>query len=52
MKFCNVLTFNQAVNQETDTSSRRYQDITLTVDGLNSVQLLRPQEAGGCQTII
>ena len=33
------MTFNPAVNQETGASGRRYQDINLTVDGLNSVQL-------------
>ena len=32
----NILTFDLAVNQET--SASRYQDITLTMDGLNSVQ--------------
>ena len=50
-EFCgNILTFDPAVNQETDASGRRYQDITLTVDGLNSMQLRRPPEAGGRQT--
>ena len=48
----NILTFDPAVNQETGASGRRNQDITLTVDGLNSVQMRRSQEAGGCQTII
>ena len=38
---CNILTFDPAVNQETGASGRRYQDITLTVDRLNSVQLRR-----------
>ena len=49
---CNILTFDPSVNQETGASGRRYQDIILTEDGLNSVQLRRPREAGGCQTII
>ena len=49
---CYILTFDQAVNQGTRVSGRRYQDITLTVDGLNSVEMRRSQEAGGPQTII
>ena len=49
--YCNILIFKPAVNQETGTSDRRYQDITLAVNGLNSVQFRRPREAGGCQTI-
>ena len=49
---CNILTFDPAVNRETGASGRRYQDITLPVDGLNLVQLQRPREAGVCQTII
>ena len=49
---CNILTFDPAVNREIGASGRRYQDITLTVDGFNSVQMGRSQEAGGCQTII
>ena len=36
---CNILIYDPAVNQETGASDRRYQDITWTVDGLNSVQL-------------
>ena len=32
---CNILTFDLAVNQETGASGGRYQDMTLTVDGLN-----------------
>ena len=52
MKKCYILTFDPAVNRETGASGRRYQDITLTVDGLNSVQMRRSQEAGGRQTII
>ena len=50
--YCNILTFDPAVNQETGASGQRYQDITLTVDGLSSVQMRRSQEAGGRQTII
>ena len=34
---CNILTFDPAVNRRIAASGRRYQDITLTVDGLNSV---------------
>ena len=49
---CNILTSNPAVNQGTGASSRRYQGITLTVDGLNWVQMWHPQEADWCQTII
>ena len=49
---CYILTFDPAVNREIGASSRRYQDITLTVDRLNSVQMWRSQDAGGCQTII
>ena len=49
---CNILTFDPAVHQGTGASSRRYQGITLTVDGLNCVRMWRPQEASGCQTII
>ena len=49
---CYILTFDPAVNRETGASGRRYQDISLTVDGLNSVQMGCPQEADGCQTII
>ena len=41
------MTFDPAVNQETGASGRRYQGITLIVDGLNWVQIWRPQEAGG-----
>ena len=48
----NLCNIDPAVNQETRASGRRYQDITWTVDGLNSVQLRRPREAGGCHTII
>ena len=48
----NVLTFDPAVNQGTGASGQRHQDIALTVDGLNSVQMQRSQEAGGYQTII
>ena len=47
-----MLTFDSAVNRETGASCQRYQDITLTVDGLNSAQMRRSQEAGGCQTMI
>ena len=46
------MTFDPAVNRETGASGQRYQDITLTVDGLNSVQMRCSQEAGGRQTII
>ena len=49
---CYILTFDPAVNRETGASGRRHQDIALTVDGLNLVQMRRSQEAGGCQTII
>ena len=49
---CNILTFGPAINQGTGASSQRYQDINLTVDGLNSVQLRRPREAGGREKII
>ena len=38
---CNILTFDLAINQGTGASGRRHQDITLTVDGLNSVQMRR-----------
>ena len=48
---CNILTFDPAINQGTGASSRRYQGIALTVDGLNWVQLRHSQEAGGCQTM-
>ena len=51
-KLCNILTSEPAVDQGTGASSRRYQGITLTVDRLNSVQMRRSQEAGGCQTMI
>ena len=44
---CNRLTFDSAVNRGTGTSGRRYQGITLTVDGLNWVQMRRLQETGG-----
>ena len=43
---CNILTFDPAVNQGTGASGRRYQGITMTVDGLNWVQMRRSQEAG------
>ena len=46
-----ILTFDPAVNRETGASGRRYQDITLTVDGLNSVQMRRSQEKM-CPSII
>ena len=49
---CNILTFDPAVKWETGASGWRYLDITLTVDGLNSVQMRHSQEAGGYQTII
>ena len=52
MAYCNILTFDLAVNQETGAPGRRYQYITLIVDGLNSVQSRRPQEAVGRQTMI
>ena len=35
MKYCSILTFDPAVNQETGASGRRYQNITLTVGRLN-----------------
>ena len=50
--FCNILTFDPAINRETGASGQRYQDITLTIDRLNSVQLQHPCEPGGGQTII
>ena len=43
---CNILTSDPAVDQGTGASGRKY------LDGLNWVQMWRPQEAGGCQTII
>ena len=49
---CNILTSDPAVDQGRGASSRRYQGITLTVDGLNWVQMLCSQEAGGRQTMI
>ena len=49
---CSILTSDPAVDQGTGASGRRYQGRTVTVDGLNWVQMCRPQEAGGCQTII
>ena len=49
---CHILTSDPAINQGTGTSGRRYQVTTLTVDGLNWVQMWRSQEAGGCHTII
>ena len=36
---CNILTSDPAVDQETGASGRRYLGITLTVDGLNWVQM-------------
>ena len=50
--YCNILTFDAAVNQETGASGRRYQGITLTMDGLNWVQIRRSQRADGCQATI
>ena len=44
---CNILTSDPAIDQETGAPARRYQGITLTVDGLNWVQMRRSQEAGG-----
>ena len=38
---CNILAFDLAVNRETGACGRRYQGITLTVDGLNWVQVWR-----------
>ena len=52
MIYCKILIFDPAVNRETGASGRRYQDITLTVDELNSVQMRRSQEAGVRKTII
>ena len=49
---CNILTSDQAVDQAIGASGRRYQGITLTVNGLNWVQMRRSQEADGRQTII
>ncbi len=49
---CNILTSDSAVNRETGASGRRHQDIALTEDGLNSVQMRHSQEAGVCKTII
>ena len=49
---CNILTSDPAVDQGTGASGRRYQGITLTVDGLNWVQIRRSQEAGGSLTMI
>ena len=49
---CNILTFDPAVNQGIGASNRRHQDIALTVDKLNLVQMWRSQEADGSQTII
>ena len=46
------MTFDLAISQGTGASSLRYQGITLTVDGLNWVQIWHSQEAGGCQTMI
>ena len=46
------MTLDPAVNQGTSASGRRYQDITLTVDGLNSVKLRHPQESVVRQTMI
>ena len=46
------LTFDPAVNQRTGASGQRYQGLTLTVEGLNWVQMQHSQEAGGCQTMI
>ena len=51
-RLCNILTSDPAVDQGTGASGRRYQGITLTVDGLNWTQMRRSQEAGGCQTMI
>ena len=48
----NILTLDPAVSQGTGASGRRYQGIALTVEGLNSVQMWRSQEAGERQTII
>ena len=39
---CNILTFDPAVNQETGASGRRYQDITLTVDGFEFGAIVTP----------
>ena len=50
--FCNILTFDPAINREIGASGRRYRDITLTVDGLNSVQMRFSHEAGGRQAMI
>ena len=48
----NILTFDPAINQGTGASGRRYQGITLTVDGLKWVYMQRSQAAGGCKTMI
>ena len=62
---CNILTLDQAVtsikrctrvnkqkNSETGASGRRYRNITLTCGcGWIQCRCVRPQEAGGCQTI-
>ena len=42
---CNILTSDPAVNRGTGASGREYQGMTLTVDGLNWVQMRRSQEA-------
>ena len=49
---CNILTFDPAINRGTGASGQRYQSITLTVDGLNWVQMQHSQEAGGRQAMI
>ena len=49
---CNIVTPDPAVDQGTGASGRRYQSITLTVDGLNWMKMWRPQDAGGCQAMI
>ena len=47
-----IMTFDPAVSQGTDAIWSKISDITLTVGGLNWVQMRRSQEAGGRQTMI
>ena len=48
---CKILTSDPAVDQGTGASGRRYQGITLAVDGLNWVQMWSPQEQVGVKQL-
>ena len=51
-QLCNLLTLDQAVNQETGASGRRYRGITLTCGQVEFSAIATPTGAGGCQIII